>query len=390
MKNGRIISSMLAAVLAISTFAFVPTVSDGSFDIAVTASAAGTNGLVINDDGEGTISVGGYTGTSPNVVIPANVDYIESHAVWRNETIKTLTIEGDIWGINDNAFAECTNLEKVVIKGDLKSYDGKGGIQEYAFFGCKKLKEVVFEKKDAVVDQIGDRAFENCYSLNKINIPSSTVKIEECAFQNCEQLASVTIPEKTVINGTKAFGYVFGIDGNKSSVSIDDIKDFLHYKLIVANGSTPIYSVDSMLDGIVTKIIQKKITLNVYKGSPAEKWAKENKIAYKIIEKETASASNSSDKPAAPQNVKASAKTTDSITLKWDSVDGADAYAVYKYNSSTKKYEKYKTVTKATCKVTGLKKGTKYQFKVKALKKNGKKYITGGTSKAVAVSTSKK
>ena len=383
MKKGKIISSMLAAVLAVSTFAFVPTVSDGGFDVAVTASAAGTNGLVINDDGEGTISVGGYMGTSPNVVIPANVNYIESHAVWRNETIKTLTIEGDIWGINDNAFAECTNLEKVVIKGDLKSYDGKGGIQEYAFFGCKKLKEVVFEKKDAVVDQIGDRAFENCYSLNKINIPSSTVKIEESAFQNCEQLASVTIPEKTVINGTMTFGYMYGTDEKQDLWNSEE--DFWNadYKHVFANGSASVYSIDVLIK-------QKKITLSVYKGSPAEEWAKKNKIAYKVIEKETASASNSSDKPAAPQNVKASAKTTDSITLKWDIVDGADAYAVYKYNSSTKKYEKYKTVTKATCKVTGLKKGTKYQFKVKALKKNGKKYITGGTSKAVAVSTSKK
>lgn len=383
MKKGKIISSMLAAVLAVSTFAFVPTVSDGGFDVAVTASAAGTNGLVINDDGEGTISVGGYTGTSPNVVIPANVDYIEPYAFFGNTTIKTLTIEGDIWGINEFAFGTCLNLEKVVIKGNLKSYDGNGGFQHSAFYGCEKLKEVVFKNKDAVVDQIGYSAFASCYSLNKINIPSGTVKIEESAFQNCEQLASVTIPEKTVINGTMTFGYMYGTDEKQDLWNSEE--DFWNadYKHVFANGSASVYSIDVLIK-------QKKITLSVYKGSPAEEWAKKNKIAYKIIEKETASASNSSDKPAAPQNVKASAKTTDSITLKWDSVDGADAYAVYKYNSSTKKYEKYKTVTKATCKVTGLKKGTKYQFKVKALKKNGKKYITGGTSKAVAVSTSKK
>lgn len=381
MKKGRIISSMLAAVLAVSTFAFVPTVSDGGFDVAVTASAAVTNGLVINEDSEGTIILEGWTGTGtdPDVVIPANVDYIRSHAFMGNDTIKTLTIEGDIRHIGENAFGFCKNLEKVVIKGDIKSDDGKGGIWNRAFYGCTKLKEVVFKKKDAVVDQIGDSAFAFCLSLNKINIPSGTVKIEENAFKNCEQLASVTVPEKTVINGTKTFGYMYGRNDEW-----DDLEIVEDYKYVLANGLASVYIWGDKL------IKQEKITLNVYKGSPAEKWAKKNKIAYKIIEKETASASNSSDKPAAPQNVKASAKTTDSITLKWDSVDGADAYAVYKYNSSTKKYEKYKTVTKATCKVTKLKKGTKYQFKVKALKKNGKKYISGGTSKAVAVSTSKK
>lgn len=389
MKKGRIISSMLAAVLAVSTFAFVPTVSDGGFDVAVTASAAGTNGLVINDDGEGTISVGGYTGTSPNVVIPANVNYIEPYALKLNTTIKTLTIEGDIWGINEYAFAECTNLEKVVIKGDLKSYDGNGGIQNNAFDGCTSLKEVIFEKKDAEVDQIGKSAFERCYSLNKINIPSKAVKICDWAFLNCEKLTSVTIPEKTTIDGEHTFGYMYGLATTEDVMTaVNEGK--LNTVFILADGKTTIDSLDDAFFVFTTPITQKKITLSVYKGSPAEKWAKKNKIAYKVIEKETASASNSSDKPAAPQNVKASAKTTDSITLKWDSVDGADAYAVYKYNSSTKKYEKYKTVTKATCKVTGLKKGTKYQFKVKALKKNGKKYITGGTSKAVAVSTSKK
>ncbi|MCM1329721.1 MAG: fibronectin type III domain-containing protein [Ruminococcus sp.] len=84
---------------------------------------------------------------------------------------------------------------------------------------------------------------------------------------------------------------------------------------------------------------------------------------------------------AVPTNFKAS-KTTNSITLKWDEVEGADGYRVYMKNPTTGKYEKYKSVTKNSCKVTGLEKGTKYYFKVSVLTKNGEKYKEKANSKS--------
>ncbi len=83
--------------------------------------------------------------------------------------------------------------------------------------------------------------------------------------------------------------------------------------------------------------------------------------------------------------------TSSSITLSWDAVDGADAYRVYKYNSSSGKYEKYKNVAGNSCSVTGLKKGTKYKFKVAPLYKSGKRnsYTEGTVSKVVSAVTNK-
>lgn len=94
-------------------------------------------------------------------------------------------------------------------------------------------------------------------------------------------------------------------------------------------------------------------------------------------------------KVSAPKNFKAS-KTKNTITLKWDEVEGADMYRVYKYNPETKKYEKYKNVKNPKCKITDLEAGTKYKFKVVSYDKNEDgKYVKGETSKAVSVTTKK-
>ncbi len=74
-------------------------------------------------------------------------------------------------------------------------------------------------------------------------------------------------------------------------------------------------------------------------------------------------------KPIATTKITAT-QTTTTITLKWNKVTGADGYRVYKYNSKTKKYEKLKDVTKTTLKISKLKAGTAYKYKVRAITKD--------------------
>ena len=83
-------------------------------------------------------------------------------------------------------------------------------------------------------------------------------------------------------------------------------------------------------------------------------------------------------KLAAPKNVKASAGAS-SVKLTWNKVTGADAYRIYKYNSSSKKYETYKNVSGTSCTVSGLSAGT-YRFKVAALVESGSKYTAQAQS----------
>ncbi len=74
-------------------------------------------------------------------------------------------------------------------------------------------------------------------------------------------------------------------------------------------------------------------------------------------------------KPRVTSKITAS-QTTTTITLKWTAVTGADGYRVYKYNTKKKKYEKLKDVTKTTLKISDLKAGTVYKYKVRAYTKD--------------------
>lgn len=88
--------------------------------------------------------------------------------------------------------------------------------------------------------------------------------------------------------------------------------------------------------------------------------------------------------PAKVTSLKASTSTNTSITLSWKMQSGASYYNVYKYNTTTKKYDLYKKVSsgsKNTLKVTGLKANASYKFKVRAYKTTAdKKTLTGEIS----------
>ena len=80
-------------------------------------------------------------------------------------------------------------------------------------------------------------------------------------------------------------------------------------------------------------------------------------------------------KLAKPTSVKASAKDG-KITLSWKKVSGAEAYSVYKYNASTKKYVKVKTTTKTKLTVSAKNAGT-YKFRIYSMDKVDGKYNKG-------------
>ncbi|MGN0579071.1 MAG: hypothetical protein ACI4J4_10675 [Ruminiclostridium sp.] len=97
----------------------------------------------------------------------------------------------------------------------------------------------------------------------------------------------------------------------------------------------------------------------------------------------------SSAKLAKPTSLKASVSGK-KITLSWKKVSGAEAYRIYQYDSSKKKYVKVKDVTKNKTTITVKKTGT-YKFKVSSLDKQDGKFVVGNgaTVKATVKSSSK-
>ena len=67
------------------------------------------------------------------------------------------------------------------------------------------------------------------------------------------------------------------------------------------------------------------------------------------------------------------------ITFSWKKVSGAEAYGVYKYNTSTKKYEKVKITSKTKITINVKKSGT-YKYRIYSLDKVNGKYKKGNYS----------
>lgn len=89
--------------------------------------------------------------------------------------------------------------------------------------------------------------------------------------------------------------------------------------------------------------------------------------------------------PAKVSGVSTAVRSSTYLTLLWDKVSGASGYRIYKYNTSSKSYEKVTTISKGSIvsyKITGLTVATEYQFKVRAYKKTDTGTLWGSSSSA--------
>lgn len=92
--------------------------------------------------------------------------------------------------------------------------------------------------------------------------------------------------------------------------------------------------------------------------------------------------------PAQVTNVRVDKQTGKTVSLAWDSVNGADGYRIYRYNSDSDSYEELDTVgaDRTSYEVTGLASACEYRFKIRASKTmNANTYWGEYSEKVVAV-----
>ena len=120
-----------------------------------------------------------------SVKIPASVKTIGEDAFVRCESLKSVVIPDGVTEIGKGAFGGCESLESVEIPASVKT------IGDWAFYECDSLESV--EIPDGVTE-IGKDAFSCCYSLANVVIPGSVKTIGNSAF-SYTKLTSVVIPE---------------------------------------------------------------------------------------------------------------------------------------------------------------------------------------------------
>lgn len=391
MKLRKFLGAVLAAAFAVGMFIFPVENNGGELTVY-----ADEDGFIIKTDSDGDSYISGYEGDGGDITIPSGVTWIGNKAFFGNKDItgvtfpescwywvdkqafafcpnlKTVTFSGSIGGIGDAAFFACTSLQTVTFGGSVGNADSDGGIGSYAFSNCTSLKTVDFADSEASLDMLGGCAFSECIRLSSINLPAGTGTLYNDVFVNCSALESLEIPASAEIVGSHVFGYMYG-STSKTGVG----------RYVRASGNSKLYiSVWNEEDGnyseMIGTITQNGGTITAVRNTDGARFAEDNGIYCNY-----AAAASGKDLPA-PDKVNVS-KSSGKIVLKWNTVDGADGYRVYMYDSESEKYKEYKSVRTEQCTVEDVESGEKYRFIIASLDYIDGEYVSGKHSRSFTV-----
>lgn len=110
----------------------------------------------------------------------AMADYdIDNPAPWSGKNIRYCRLGKGITSIGASAFENCTSLEIIELEEEITSING------YAFYGCTSLKELELPKS---LKSIGENAFEGCTSLQKVTAYPKLTSLKNTSFRKCSAL----------------------------------------------------------------------------------------------------------------------------------------------------------------------------------------------------------
>lgn len=126
--------------------------------------------------------------------------------------ITTVIVEEGIEEISFSAFENCFRVTRVQLPSTLVSigYD--------AFFNCQSLTEITLP---ANLKWIGDHAFHYCISLRSITIPNTVESMGGSTFYDCESLETVILSEKLEQIGPYTF---YGCESLRSITLPENIR----------------------------------------------------------------------------------------------------------------------------------------------------------------------
>ena len=181
------------------------------------------------------------------VTIPSSVKTIGEMAFYGNTNITSVSIPNGVTSIDGLAFAYCSNIKSITIPNSTTNIGAWAfkwaaitsitipssvkTIGDSAFEACSYLKSVTIQKG---VKRIEGHAFWFCSNLNSVTIPDSVTSIGDGAFASCSKLKSITIPKSVTSIGESAVGY--GVDGKVSGFTIYGYKGSAAEKYAKDNG----------------------------------------------------------------------------------------------------------------------------------------------------------
>lgn len=222
------------------------------------------------------LSVRGFNNSGlQSIVIPQSVTVIEGGAFNGCQSLASVTLAEGLKTIGNGAFGECTTLSQITIPSTVDSLGqsafSQSGLTEITipenitiihkntFRECKKLKTVKLPNSLKELGKIdpnntydGEGAFQNCISLESINLPEELISIGEYCFRNCPKLTSINLPDKVTTIGRFAFIECPSVKSIQIPASVTTIEEQafackliyeLPFEYVVWNSPLPIQSI---------------------------------------------------------------------------------------------------------------------------------------------------
>ncbi len=161
-----------------------------------------------------------YRGRGGQVVIPDGVVSIRGNALSECGAITAVSFPDTLKTVGEFAFNNCETLDEVYVPS-LSAWlaiDFQGFRANPLSNGAKLFiggEEAVHLVVPSGIEQLGQRAFEGCTSLEQLVLPSSVKSIGKLAFGACPSLEAVMLPE-----GLQEIGYA-AFRGCSALVSAD-------------------------------------------------------------------------------------------------------------------------------------------------------------------------
>ena len=313
------------------------------------------------------------SGDVHSITVPEGITELNAFAFGYNnyKNVETINLPASLTSIGNQAFHEWSSLSQINFAPNsqlttigLLAFGKNTSLTSFPFENFTKLKT------------IGGSAFEGTF-LTSVTI-GDNVKIGFGAFQSCPALTSFTVGKNCDLEGytcgechslkTASIGdgcfldiKIFYDCENLSKITLGNVKkidrDFFTTNKIKT--FTIPKSCTSLPD--YSYIVPKTVTLNVYKGSQGEAYAKKMGYKYSYVTKEKV------QKPGKVTGLKLK-KSGTTAKLSWKKVSKASGYEVY-MKTGNKSFKKIATIKKgSTLKYDKkkLKKNTTYTFKVRA------------------------
>ena len=209
---------------------------------------SGCSGLVTIAIPDGVTNIEDYAfagcSSLEGMTIPESVTNIGSHAFADCGALESVAMPRSVTMIGEEAFSGCNGLNRVHISDlaawcgisfvsensnpltfahnlylndeqitDLRIPDGVTSIGNRVFQECYSVTNVTIPNS---VRTIGEYAFNGCIGLNELVVPTSVTSINKGCFMRCANLVRMTLPFVGSMRGNSGtidslFGYVFGM-----------------------------------------------------------------------------------------------------------------------------------------------------------------------------------